>query len=107
MQTSLEVKRVLLAAFVLGLDHHHFVDIQQVVKCIRPVPQLVLLPDSGNNRGKEERVIIRRFSYDPVYFLNRLEIELFSSKKSAAPHLIASKQSIIVRIGSYSTPSTP
>lgn len=90
MQTSLHVQHFLLTAFVFSLDHQHFVGIQQVFERVRPIPQLVLLPDPGHNRSEQKWVVIRRLCHDPVYFRNRFESKGFPSKKSAAPHLIAS-----------------
>lgn len=96
-----------LPALVFGLHGHHFMGIQQILQGIGPIPGLMLFPHSCHNRRKQIRIIIRRFRYYPASFRNIFEIELFSAKKSEAPHLMASKHSFMMRPISYSISTTP
>lgn len=107
VQFPAQVDHFLLPALVFGLNGHDLVGIQQVAQGVCAVPGLMLLPHAGQHRREQVRVVVGRLGDYPFNFRNRLEIELFSSKKSEAPQLIASKHSISVSPMSYSTPSTP
>ena len=47
-----------IEAFIFLLDLQYFQDIQQIIQGIGPVPELMLLPETGGNRKKQDFIHI-------------------------------------------------
>ena len=96
-----------IAALVLTPDGHDFMRVEQIPEGIGSIPRFMLPPHAVDHRSHHERIDVYEFDGVEVRACFRIEPKPLAAKKSAAPHEIASQQSLSVSERLYSSPSTP